>query len=885
MPLIAENSEGQAVTVDTSDDKFLEKAQASTDVVDLPSGDTVPTQRFSEERSWNPDISKSRIAKVKSDQGAVQQELAKEQAVVLPEGKRPLSKSFQGDPVSALIKGIGPEAQALQNQIAQQAAQVEPAVVPDVDPQTGVVPLVVPEDALGEYLAKSTGHKYIKKEGSGPNTKYTYADGHTTGGSSSAKPADKPAGSKLSKEESQSLAGEVLAKLDGVFGKITSGHSNLTSPDRDVEPQAAHDAVKHTVIMSKRMSPKDRKGVLAKVREHLGAARKHAKRVTQYEAKSQSFSHNESGYDRVLTVRNVRDLLDQARGMITAMKGQAVKKAVKKSLEVKMSGIDQLGNLLEKSSGGPFTGPRGGKWADSAHTIPWSEKRAGAGKAQKKNQNKSDAETVRELTLFIVNDGGLHNMHMSGVKNLVNKMASGKYDHAQAAKLFNYLTTEGAKRYTKEHGTSGSQIFTPADRMAAAKQIADDFHTEAELGNYDDYLNKKNKKAVGTLDTSKKKEDSGSGSGKMSSGERGAMEGFLNNVDEVAFNFKKISAMSDDQLRAESEKHYDKPKASGGHSKADLANVWQNTHKDYKGTTNGKRGILVDRDKGTTIVPLEDLTADEVKKRVKVKKSLDLADWLQAETIDDQTMADNLEKAYNGEFDEEFEKSTLPTGEPTMGGAGEEQGGKVANVGKTSGSNNSDAGPAIGAPTAKKQKLSEDDDEETKQMKPGKKFIEGRKSLAPADQRDSVAYERAQFVSGLRKGEADIVAGVGVVPETKPTEQPKLVKSWGNTPGSQVVYTDGSDQAAADLVKSEEFYPHGAPSLGNPNIVLTQVKQCPACKNSLSKSLAVCPTCGYGAQVAQVAVRSEPMNKSLGQGFRPRVEQDLYLPNGTTKED
>lgn len=30
--------------------------------------------------------------------------------------------------------------------------------------------------------------------------------------------------------------------------------------------------------------------------------------------------------------------------------------------------------VLEKSGGGPFIGPRGGKWADAAHTIPWDDK-------------------------------------------------------------------------------------------------------------------------------------------------------------------------------------------------------------------------------------------------------------------------------------------------------------------------------------------------------------------------------------------------------------------------------------------------------------------------------------------------------------------------------
>ena len=48
-------------------------------------------------------------------------------------------------------------------------------------------------------------------------------------------------------------------------------------------------------------------------------------------------------------------------------------KTFEKSEDNEMSDpIDQLGEL-HKAKGGPFIGPRGGKWADAKHTIPWKE--------------------------------------------------------------------------------------------------------------------------------------------------------------------------------------------------------------------------------------------------------------------------------------------------------------------------------------------------------------------------------------------------------------------------------------------------------------------------------------------------------------------------------
>jgi len=103
---------------------------------------------------------------------------------------------------------------------------------------------------------------------------------------------------------------------------------------------------------------------------------------------------------------------------------------------------------------------------------------------------------VRELVYFVENDGRLDaQMYIPIIKNLANKKADGKYNKTLALKAFINLATEGAKRYHKEFGVSGdkwSDMFTVADRKAAAENFLAHFESELRHGNYDYLLNKKN---------------------------------------------------------------------------------------------------------------------------------------------------------------------------------------------------------------------------------------------------------------------------------------------------------------------------------------------------------------------------------------------------------
>jgi len=61
--------------------------------------------------------------------------------------------------------------------------------------------------------------------------------------------------------------------------------------------------------------------------------------------------------------------------------------------------------------------------------------------------------SARELQLYIKNNEALHRRQgLPILKNLATKVASGKYEHDKAVKLYMYLTESGAKEYAKEFG-------------------------------------------------------------------------------------------------------------------------------------------------------------------------------------------------------------------------------------------------------------------------------------------------------------------------------------------------------------------------------------------------------------------------------------------------
>ena len=87
-------------------------------------------------------------------------------------------------------------------------------------------------------------------------------------------------------------------------------------------------------------------------------------------------------------------------------------------------------------------------------------------------------DEVYELKLYIENDADLYRQRLVPiVKNIQNKMKSGKYDHSKAPKLWRYLVDDGAKKYSKEFP---GVKFDKKVRDAVAKEFADEYKDEIE---------------------------------------------------------------------------------------------------------------------------------------------------------------------------------------------------------------------------------------------------------------------------------------------------------------------------------------------------------------------------------------------------------------------
>jgi len=173
---------------------------------------------------------------------------------------------------------------------------------------------------------------------------------------------------------------------------------------------------------------------------------------------------------------------------------------------------------------GPFTGERGGKWADKEHTIPWHDKKHSGKPAPKAKAH--DEHESHNLHLISEHNarphhGGKypphgseaaseHRLHASKehIKaNLIKHVSSGKYCHAQATKSWAShakLVSDHNKKF------NGGGAADPATRNHAAKQMADEFHDELKDGEHDDHevltgVHKKRSDAGGGISAMAKK--------------------------------------------------------------------------------------------------------------------------------------------------------------------------------------------------------------------------------------------------------------------------------------------------------------------------------------------------------------------------------------------
>ena len=165
------------------------------------------------------------------------------------------------------------------------------------------------------------------------------------------------------------------------------------------------------------------------------------------------------------------------------------------STEKSMDAIDALTPLVKADAAGPHEyktkkmGPHGWEYVyeKKGPKNPKQQKEHSKYEAAKEGHDK---HLVRDMTLTAENEYSLHGQRQSINKNLINKMAAGKYDHHEARKLWQYHADAAAKHYHKTQGTKPSIH----DRRQMAHELADQFHEEAMDGEHDYHLHKKHAK-------------------------------------------------------------------------------------------------------------------------------------------------------------------------------------------------------------------------------------------------------------------------------------------------------------------------------------------------------------------------------------------------------
>ena len=95
-----------------------------------------------------------------------------------------------------------------------------------------------------------------------------------------------------------------------------------------------------------------------------------------------------------------------------------------------------------------------------------------------------DETAVHELVLYTINDGDIYRQTIQPIiKNLARKIKNGTYNETLAIQAWSYAADAGAKKYTEEFGGTGNGsygAFSKADRMAAAKEIGEQYDEEVQ---------------------------------------------------------------------------------------------------------------------------------------------------------------------------------------------------------------------------------------------------------------------------------------------------------------------------------------------------------------------------------------------------------------------
>ena len=101
----------------------------------------------------------------------------------------------------------------------------------------------------------------------------------------------------------------------------------------------------------------------------------------------------------------------------------------------------------------------------------------------------SDEHAMREIELFTENDSDIYRQtFQSIIKNIKQKLKSGRYNHALAPKLWGYYVEAGMKKYAKEvdgDPKNWMNLLNTKDRKVLALKCADYYFDAVVRGEYD----------------------------------------------------------------------------------------------------------------------------------------------------------------------------------------------------------------------------------------------------------------------------------------------------------------------------------------------------------------------------------------------------------------
>lgn len=591
---------------------------------------------------------------------------------------------------------------------------------------------------------------------------------------------------------------------------------------------------------------------------------------------------------------NSQTILAEANQLAKAEMEAREKERLAKAEESPKSPYVGPSNLEELiKAKGPFIGPRGGKWADPAHTIPWTEGRSKAGVQKQLAMVQADLKEAKAALYRAKQQGNPRTIKLFGdrvgrleyaVEKLQGKKPAEKPKAKPKAKKVS-PSQQKAANALKEGGLKLSKLkaagVTKTQLNSAVKaglvwKGPDGAYRLTSKG--DEAVGKTRKSeepmdGIQMLEELNKAQTMPEGNPKQKLGQGNEQGGKLAGAGKQSGSgnsdpapgmtqdgkFTQAQKVGKDKLSEDDEedekqmKEHKKPIEKSFQMLEDFAKA------KYKRRWRGKDGKWQYEYDGPK------------KKRERVEAEQKIKDW-------QQQMEPRI--AYDNKINAAMDAVSSGLNAEDRGNF------RLAESHFTAAVNQFQVA-VNAAPSAKlkrqAQQMQKEAETKQRQMEAAKKKTE-KSMLAtpggttPTGQREMVAREHAAVVSTLQKGQDDIEVGVGIGPSQNEPES--LQKAYHQVGHANVIhFTNESDLAVTALLeKSEE----NGLVIENPKITrnsaLTQDgKVCINCRTKLNKSLSKCPTCGTSQETPlSHAIMSKSEFK--GPGLQPVIVQDVIIP-------